>query len=912
MAVAHGGSVRDHGAVASTGDRLNKPNVSTADVGVRTSVLSDRVHSAPMRILWRFLRERKALFSFNLVLRLLKDVLPFASPILVGIAVDILTGTDKSLFGFDFLAFDNRSIMIVAGLMGVLAVAKVILGFVSTMASAQLGRQIVEAARRDMADAVMQMTLEERRRFNSGDLLDRSLTDSKGIRTFTQSVVIRTIANTVRAVLPLWLLFSYDTVMALVVVAVIPLQSTFSALLQRRLQRQTRRARTQEAAHTSAVKEAIDGWSSVVSVGGQDWVTDELKATAAASEDAKIKKKQTTASISAVINLCTALGIAACYGIGGWRIIDAGIVSGDDVTAGALTMGGLTTFIGVAKKTYAPFQAYTKIVSSYRTGLVNLERIAEVIEAPMQDPRPNGPVLSVTSGTVDLNSISFSYGDGGDAVLSGVTGQIPGRALTVITGSSGAGKTTLLRMLMGLDVPSHGTITIDGQDINTARLSSVRRAMALVPQEPMLFTGTLGENLLFGNPDATTEDLLNACHKAGLLELVRELPKGLDTEVGSGRHMLSGGQLRRMAIARALLREPAILLLDEPTTGLDQHRSEQVLDTLRSLSAFSTVIMVSHRSDPLATSDHHFILADGSWHTGDGTRSGTSFADAPATSANGASSRSGPDANANAATSAATGHAVNDPTAAPDSRVSGPTPQPKSVPIPQVFDPQTIGMSAMGRPIRLNAVLPLHPAETMLVVGGHRSEPDRLEPLSGQLLAEAALDRSTNVGVIAIDDLNPDGRWTNDQRTVLGIDLSADHQRHAATETRILHDIIGRHNVAALVDVACDTTRSERIVDVEVVMRFNPSGVEATLDWVEQMSNDVRRRLATSRFTFSISVEPCTIDSATAALDIVVIELTARDTPDSRFASRTGPAVAEATSAVYRSLGLSRPALVNS
>ena len=315
----------------------DKPRVA----GSRTTHVTGKGGS-PMRIMRRILAERKGLFAGNLGLRLVKDLLPFVGPILIGIAVDLLSGTDRSPLGFKLTSNDVRSLVIVAVAMGVLAVAKTVFGYIHTIVAAHMGRHVVEAARRDLAEASMQMALDRRRRFNTGDLLDRSLADSKGLRSFTQNVIIRIISNTVRAVVPLYLMFDIDPVMALIVLAVIPLQSGFSGMLQRRLQRQTRDARSREATHTSAVKEAIDGFNSLASVSGQDWAASELQTTAAASEEAKITKKHTTASISAVINLFTALGIAACYGIGGWRIINSGVLDEGGTTAsGALTLGAL-------------------------------------------------------------------------------------------------------------------------------------------------------------------------------------------------------------------------------------------------------------------------------------------------------------------------------------------------------------------------------------------------------------------------------------------------------------------------------------------------------------------------------------------------------------------------------------------
>lgn len=887
------------------------------------AVMPTRATSTPMQVIFRFIGERKGLFTANLGLRVIKDLLPFANPILIGWTIDLLSGTNVSAFGYDLFPNDLRSLYIVAGLMAALAVAKMIFGYVHTIVAAHMGRHVVEAARRDLSEASMQMALDERRRFNSGDLLDRSLADSKGLRSFTQNVIIRVISNTLRAIWPVIFLFVVDWVMALVVMSVIPLQSGLSALLQRRLQRLTRESRQAEATHTSGVKEAIDGWSSVASVGGQDWVTAELRRTASASEDAKIRKKHTTAAISAVISLFTALGIAACYAIGGWRIISEGAV-GAPSSADLFTVGDLVAFIGIAKKVYAPFQAYTKIVSSYRTGLVNLERIAEVLDAPVLDPRNDGPDLQITNGDLQLDGVGFGYDGADEPTLRSLTGRIPGRTLTVITGSSGTGKTTLLRLIMGLDQPHAGTISIDGQDINVARLASVQQTMALVPQEPMLFTGTLEENLTLGRVNTTAEEMLDACHKAGLLDLVRELPEGLDTEVGSGRHMLSGGQLRRMAIARALLRRPQILLLDEPTTGLDKLNSKQVLDTLRRIAQSATVIMVSHRRDPLEASDHHLVLDGGMWRDGDGQgdrwrpeftgtlteqatldgggtevpepmSSGTTVDPAVTTiGANGA-----------AGNGHATGHQANGHIANGRSTPKGrPGPTPPHAPL----DEHVLGLSAMGRTIAMRCRDKADATSRVLVVGNHRSTAAIDPQVVGEVLARSANDDTTHVAVAGIADANPDGAYTDDRRSVLGVDLVADHTQRLAGETTLLQRAIEIWQAVVMIDIGERQTAHRTNADVEIVIRHD-AGPDGAPDWLAQLGSDIRRRLKASRFSVSVALAEADSSSITRTTGVPVIEVTAISPPHTAGSDRSALAVIEAAQAAYEATGLLRPAI---
>jgi len=895
----------------------------------------------------RLLSERKGLFAGNLALRLVKDLLPFLSPILVGMVVDLLSGVagrDRNLLGIELTQNDVRSIVIIALFMGGLALAKAAVGYAHTIAAAHLGRHVVQAARRDLADAAMQMSLDERRRFNSGDLLDRCLADSKGLRGFTQNVIIRVISNTVRAVFPVVFMFMIDPLLAIVVLAVIPVQSSISAILQRRLQRQTHDARSREATHTSAVKEAIDGWNNVASVGGQEWAAKGINATAAASEDAKIVKKHTTASISTVISLCTAFGIAAVYAIGGWQIVSSGVLDGTgNVAEGALTLGTLTAFVGVAKKTYAPFQAYTKIVSSYRTGLVNLERIADVLDAPMIDPRHDGPDLTIDRGEISLENVSFTYDDGEQPTLRALTGSIPGSSLTVITGSSGAGKTTLLRLLLGLDVPDTGSVSIDGQDINEAKFSSVQAAIVLVPQEPVLFTGTLSENLLLGLEGSSTKHLLQACDRAGLLETVRKLPKGLETEVGSGKHMLSGGQLRRMAIARALLRQPAILLLDEPTTGLDVQNSMLILNTLRRISDHTTVVMVSHRSEPLKASDHHLILSDGGWmnsvdhyaavaaaaasvtriqekttHAGFGmpmpvderlakalstvplnTESAASNGQHNGTMSNGSGdgNSNSNDATSNGTTSNGTtsnGTTSNGTTSNLDALRSGRRRDPLMR--HEQLDFQVLALSAMGRPIMFGGVDSSVATTRLMLVSGQRSLLHPITGIASAIFARAVADDSANAAIASIEDVNPDGEFSPRRSTALGVDITTDHRARSAVETRAWHTAMDEWFTDLVVDMAANPALLDDPYDVEVVVRFTPDADGQPSGETADFARRIRTHLDESSCSYRVTMAGSLVGSLTEVRAIPVVELTASSPNDHAMVQ----AMIVAVVAIYR------------
>jgi ATP-binding cassette subfamily B protein len=278
---------------------------------------------------------------------------------------------------------------------------------------------------------------------------------------------------------------------------------------------------------------------------------------------------------------------------------------------GRLTPGDLVLINTYLMQLFRPLDMLGWVYRTIRQGLIDMALMFRLMDTPVEvQDAPQAPALVVHRPTVVFDDVAFGY-DRDRQILHGLSFEVEAGAHVAIVGPSGAGKSTIGRLLFRFYDPWSGRILLDGQDIREVTQESLRRHIGIVPQDSVLFNDTIGYNIAYGRDDATPEDVIEAARGAAILPFIEKLPAGLDTEVGERGLKLSGGEKQRVAIARTLLKNPPILLLDEATSALDTRTEQDILATLRRVSAHRTSLSIAHRLSTIADSDLIYVMHEG-------------------------------------------------------------------------------------------------------------------------------------------------------------------------------------------------------------------------------------------------------------------------------------------------------------
>lgn len=559
----------------------------------------NRIKSHPIRLAVVYLGRHKARLASAVFWRSLYVLAPMQVPILTGAIADALAGGEVAFFGRAWSGSPQEAFTVaVAGLFGV-ALLYGLGAYVRLVETAKLSRRFVTHLRKALVEKLALLPLAQQRAYGTGELLSRVVSDTARMRRFVDRVFVQALTNVLRVGFPIVMLFVLDPRLALVALVIVPPQWFLVRALHRRLHRTSHAARNAQASLTTAVQEHLDGAESIQTLHAEEATIDRTHERAEVLEERELKRSTLSAGVGGVTWLMTGLGFALTWWLGGQQVL-----------AGEMTLGTLIAFTGFVEFAYRPFRQFSTIANTYQSGLVALERIHDLLSTGTTLPVPAGaPALQVRDGHVVFDQVRLAYGT--QRVLDGVCFEAAPRSVTAVVGRSGSGKSTLLRLVGRLLDPDAGQVRIDGQALDGVTLDSVRARVAFVPQQPVLFSGTILENLRIGRPDASPADVRAACEAASARGFIEEAEEGFETRIGHGGVCLSGGQAQRLALARALLCRPRILLLDEPTSALDVEAEAAIVETLRRLAQTMTVVVVAHRWQTIRCADRVVLLEAG-------------------------------------------------------------------------------------------------------------------------------------------------------------------------------------------------------------------------------------------------------------------------------------------------------------
>ena len=561
----------------------------------------------------RFAGSRKP-YVVGILLVTFEALTSIIEPYPIAYLVDFLTGKRPGLdeLGFPSLVMSpqiNTLILLTIAIVGIAAINSAA-DSLTEVAMARGGRRLGYRTRVAMYSHLQRLSLSYHDKKRTGDVLTRVTGDVLVVEEF----VVQSVSNILKSLLvlsgSLALLFWQSWNVALVAVVVVPMLALVSNIYSSRIKAASKTQRSREGELASTAQEMLTSIRLVQSYGRGRVDLEQFSTQTEKSMRASLGAANIQAQFSFVVALMEALAICAVVWLGWWLI-----------GGGAITVGTLVLFILLLQNMFKPAR---KIVSEwYKIGKVfaSVERIDDLLdrEVVVQD-KPGAVVAPTLIGTLEFDHVSFAYPaeheDGSQAsqrpkVLHDIDFKIaPGEVVSLV-GSSGAGKSTIAQLVPRLYDPDEGAVLVDGLDVRQLTLSSLRSQVSLVLQDTVLLNGTVGENIGYGIADATPERIVAAARMANAHSFIMDMPDGYETQLGERGAMLSGGQRQRLAIARAFIRETPILILDEPTTGLDLESTHLVLAALRGLMQGRTTIIISHDSGLIRCADRILVIADG-------------------------------------------------------------------------------------------------------------------------------------------------------------------------------------------------------------------------------------------------------------------------------------------------------------
>ncbi|WP_330115592.1 ABC transporter ATP-binding protein [Pseudomonas sp. JS3066] len=510
----------------------------------------------------------------------------------------------KTLIDDGLLAKDFGMLVQVAVAMIAVGILGTVLSGINRYLHTRLSGRILFALRDDLYRHLQQLSPAFYGRKRIGDILSRLDGDVAEIQRFAVDSLFSAVSSVIGLIgaVALMLLLSWQ--LSLLLALLIPIEVLWLRWMRRKVEREVRSLRERSADVSSFLVETLPAMKFIQAAGQQKRESRRLEGLGQGYMSQLLRVQVTEFFTHAVPGTLTSLSRACAFLIGGYWVIQ-----------GTWQLGALIAFSTYLGMAVGPVQSLLGLYVALQRMTVSLGRVMELQQEPVPVRQPEAPKpMPEGRGELRLEGVHFAHEQRAGNVLNGLDAVIPAGLKVAVSGASGVGKSTLIDLLQRFYDPDQGRVLLDGADLRELDLFALRRRIAVVSQDIVLFRGTLAENLSYSAPDASREALEQVARLARLDSLIESLPLGLDSPLGERGQQLSGGQKQRIAIARALLQDPLILVLDEATSAVDEATEREVIAAIDQLFAGRTRILISHRPSTLAQADIAFRMEHGQLH----------------------------------------------------------------------------------------------------------------------------------------------------------------------------------------------------------------------------------------------------------------------------------------------------------
>ncbi|MBZ5523112.1 MAG: ABC transporter ATP-binding protein/permease [Acidobacteriia bacterium] len=479
-----------------------------------------------------------------------------------------------------------------------------VIGAVGTYVEKQtitaVGQRVMHELRRTFYWHIQLLSMSYHDHKRTGEVISTVTTDIDAIQSAVTSGVLDGLYYGLTLIGMVGIMFYLDWRFTLIALSVLPPLFAVVYTFTRKIKKASREVRKKEAEMVSTLQEVLSSIRIVKAFGREDYEQQRFEAESMDSVELALRARNVKAKLSPAVEIIVACGTALVLWFGTRQAME-----------GALTAGVLVVFLLYLGKMYKPMRELSKMTDTYSRAWVGWDRIKEFLAIDLQvrdlpDARP-APALK---GLIEFENVSFGYSPDRLA-LKNINFKVEPGQLAALIGPTGSGKTTLISLIPRFYDPLSGIIRIDGTDERKFQRKTVRQQISLVLQETLLFRAPIWQNIAYGKPEASREEIVRAAMLANADEFIRQMPQGYDTMVGERGVTLSGGQRQRIAIARAIIHDSPILILDEPSTGLDAESERLVLDALARLMENKTTIMIAHRLSSIQNADLILVLENG-------------------------------------------------------------------------------------------------------------------------------------------------------------------------------------------------------------------------------------------------------------------------------------------------------------